>query len=194
VPLGYRFLGFVEIAAFGLENLNGSSEANFPATSSFPQTFVNGLDKTGKIGVNTNRVVSGRFRVGVFRPRVLTPLYCETFGKVEGLGMALFEIETDGHIVITWATDEQAAREVVADAFPYESVRRLVKRPRDSWVISKSALGLMSRETNPCVVARECLQSAGGDKVRAVRLYMNQTGDDLDTAKKAIESNMAMGW
>ncbi|MBL8892336.1 MAG: hypothetical protein JNL67_20340 [Planctomycetaceae bacterium] len=108
--------------------------------------------------------------------------------------MALYEIETDGHIVITWANDESAARQVVAEAFPYESVRRLVKRPRDSWVISKSALGLMSKETNPCMVARECLQTAGGDKVRAVRLYMNQTGDDLDTAKKAIESNMAMGW
>lgn len=108
--------------------------------------------------------------------------------------MALFEIETDGHIVITWSTDESTARKVVADAFPYESVRRLVKRPRDSWVISKSALGLASKAANPCAVARECLQTAGGDKVRAVRLYMNQTGDDLDTAKKAIESNMAIGW
>jgi hypothetical protein len=108
--------------------------------------------------------------------------------------MALFEIETDGHIVITWAVDEAAARKVVDDAFPYESVRRIVKRPRDSWVISKSALGLLSEPSQPCDVARECLLNAGGDKVRAVRLYMNQTGDDLETAKKAIESNMAMGW
>jgi hypothetical protein len=108
--------------------------------------------------------------------------------------MALFEIETDGHIVITWAIDEIAARKVVDDAFPYESVRRVVKRPRDSWVISKSALGILSEPSQPCDVARECLQNAGGDKLRAVRLYMNQTGDDLETAKKAIESNMAMGW
>jgi hypothetical protein len=108
--------------------------------------------------------------------------------------MALFEIETDGHIVITWAVDENAARKVVDNAFPYEAVRRIVKRPRDSWVISKSALGLLSEPSQPCDVARECLLSAGGDKVRAVRLYMNQTGDDLETAKKAIESNMAMGW
>jgi len=108
--------------------------------------------------------------------------------------MALFEIETDGHILITWASDEAAARRVVDEAFPYESVRRIVKRPRDSWVISKSALGILSQPSQPCEVARECLQNAGGDKVRAVRLYMNQTGDDLDKAKKAIESNMAMGW
>jgi hypothetical protein len=108
--------------------------------------------------------------------------------------MALYEIETDGHIVITWATDDAAARQVVDEAFPHESVRRMVKRPRDSWVISKSALGLLKPPTHPCEVARECLQTAGGDKVRAIRLYMNQTGDDLESAKKAIESNMAMGW
>jgi len=108
--------------------------------------------------------------------------------------MALYEIETDGHIVITWAADEDAARQVVTEAFPYESVRRLTRRPRDSWVISKHALGLLAQKHNPCDIARECLLSAGGDKVRAVRLYMNQTGEDLESARKAIESNMAMGW
>ncbi len=108
--------------------------------------------------------------------------------------MPLYEVETDGHIVVTWCADEESARKLVGEAFPYESIRRLVKRPRDSWVISKSALGLMPSQEYPCEVARECLQTAGGDKIRAVRLYMNQTGDDLAKARKAIESNMAMGW
>ena len=40
----------------------------------------------------------------------------------------------------------------------------------------------------------DCLAKAQGDKLHAVRLYMQQTGCDLDGARKAIESNMAMGW
>ncbi len=36
--------------------------------------------------------------------------------------MPLFEIETDSHIIITWATDEQAARQVVAQAYPGDQV------------------------------------------------------------------------
>ena len=35
---------------------------------------------------------------------------------------------------------------------------------------------------------------AAGDKVHAIRLYMRETGDDLDRARKVIESNMVMGW
>ena len=35
---------------------------------------------------------------------------------------------------------------------------------------------------------------ASGDKVHAIRLYMHETGDDLEQARKAIESNMVMGW
>ncbi len=35
---------------------------------------------------------------------------------------------------------------------------------------------------------------AAGDKVHAIRLYMHETGDDLDRARKVIESNMVMGW
>ena len=56
--------------------------------------------------------------------------------------MPLFEIETDNHIIITWANDEQSATSVVQEAYPDEEIRRLTKRPRDTWVISKSALGL----------------------------------------------------
>ena len=36
--------------------------------------------------------------------------------------------------------------------------------------------------------------TSGGDKVHAIRLYMHETGADLEQAQKAIESNMVMGW
>ena len=107
--------------------------------------------------------------------------------------MPLFEIETDAHIIITWAGDESAARDVVADAYPTDEIIRLTKRPRDTWVISKAALGLTSSQ-DPCHVARDCLSKAAGDKLHAIRLYMHETGTDLERARKVIESNMVMGW
>ncbi len=107
--------------------------------------------------------------------------------------MPLFEIETDSHIIITWADDNDAATAVVADAYPNEKVLRMTKRPRDTWVISKGALGI-SGPTDPCSTARDCLAKASGDKVHAIRLYMHETGSDLQRARKAIESNMVMGW
>ena len=108
--------------------------------------------------------------------------------------MPLFEIETDGHIIISWATDEHGAEAVVADAYPHEKIMRLTRRPRDTWVISKSALGLTDTSDDPCNTARVCLSKAAGDKLHAIRLYMQETGDDLDRARKVIESNMVMGW
>jgi len=116
--------------------------------------------------------------------------------------MPLFEIETDAHIIISWAADEQAAAAVVEDAYPGERIVRLTRRPRDTWVISKSALGLSSGlsssvsglRVDPCNTARECLSKAQGDKLHAIRLYMHETGDDLDRARRVIESNMVMGW
>ena len=112
--------------------------------------------------------------------------------------MPLFEIETVAHIIISWAADEQAAAAVVEDAYPGERIVRLTRRPRDTWVISKSALGLSTGLTDsrvdPCNTARECLAKAAGDKVHAIRLYMHETGDDLERARKVIESNMVMGW
>ena len=107
--------------------------------------------------------------------------------------MPLFEVETNAHIIITWAADEEAAREVVHSAYPADELIRLTKRPRDTWVISKSALGL-TEQFDPCGVARDCLAKAAGDKVHAIRLYMHETGTDLENARKAIESNMVMGW
>jgi hypothetical protein len=107
--------------------------------------------------------------------------------------MALYEIETDSHIIITWAADEKAAIEVVEDSYPKEPPLRVTRRPRDTWVISKAALGI-SGKADPCFVARDCLAKAAGDKLHAIRLYMQQTGADLERSRKAIESNMVMGW
>ncbi|MFI4875367.1 MAG: DUF6793 family protein, partial [Blastopirellula sp. JB062] len=56
--------------------------------------------------------------------------------------MPLYEIETNAHILITWAEDETQAKLVVSDNYPSDEVIRLTKRPRNSWVISKAALGL----------------------------------------------------
>lgn len=110
--------------------------------------------------------------------------------------MPLFEVETDSHIIITWADDKPAAEAVVQDAYPRDAVIRMTKRPRDTWVISKGALGLTVSDSNtdPCGVARDCLSKAAGDKVHAIRLYMHETGTDLERARKVIESNMVMGW
>jgi Family of unknown function (DUF6793) len=108
--------------------------------------------------------------------------------------MPLFEVETDAHIIITWAADENAAGGVVREAYPTDKVIRLTKRPRDTWVISKGALGLTNKKLDVCSVARDCLSKAAGDKVHAIRLYMHETGTDLDHARKVIESNMVMGW
>lgn len=109
--------------------------------------------------------------------------------------MPLFEVETDAHIIITWANDEEAATAVVEDAYPGDRVIRMTKRPRDTWVISKSALGLPIASRNaPCHTARDCLAKAAGDKVHAIRLYMHETGNDLERSRRVIESNMVMGW
>ncbi|MEM8735854.1 MAG: DUF6793 family protein [Planctomycetota bacterium] len=107
--------------------------------------------------------------------------------------MPLFEIETDSHIIITWADDEPAAQAVVKDAYPTDNVIRMTKRPSDTWVISKGVLGLTSN-MDICGVARDCLSKSSGDKVHAIRLYMHETGSDLEKARKVIESNMVMGW
>ena len=107
--------------------------------------------------------------------------------------MPLFEIETDAHIIITWANDDDGARTFVSETYPGENVLRLSQRPRDSWVISKGMLGV-NIKTDPCAVARDCLSKAAGDKVHAIRLYMQQTGEDLEQSRKVIETNMVTGW
>jgi hypothetical protein len=107
--------------------------------------------------------------------------------------MPLFEIETESHIVITWAEDEESAQEVLQENYPSEPPIRVTRRPRDTWIISKTALGITGN-TDPCSIARNCLDKASGDKLHAIRLYMQETGNDLERARKVIESNMVMGW
>lgn len=107
--------------------------------------------------------------------------------------MPLYEVETDAHIIITWANDDDSAQTVVHGAYPHDRVIRMTKRPRDTWVISKGALGLTGK-SEVCGVARDCLSKAAGDKLHAIRLYMHETGSDLEAARKVIESNMVMGW
>ena len=107
--------------------------------------------------------------------------------------MPLFEVETESHIIITWAENDNQATEVVRESYPHEPPTRVTRRPRDTWMISKSALGI-SGEADPCTTARDCLAKAAGDKVHAIRLYMQHTGADLECSRKAIASNMVMGW
>jgi hypothetical protein len=107
--------------------------------------------------------------------------------------MALFEVETEGHIMIVWADDKERARQFCEDNYSGEAILRVTARPRDAWVISKRMLGIEG-SVDPCTTARECLARSSGDKLHAIRLYMQETGTDLDGARKAIESNMAIGW
>jgi hypothetical protein len=95
--------------------------------------------------------------------------------------------------MIACVDDEAAARGFAQRHYPNEEVIRVSHRPRDVWVISKNLLGIKGN-IDPCAKARECLAQAQGDKLHAVRLYMKQTGTDLEGARKVIESNMAMGW
>ena len=107
--------------------------------------------------------------------------------------MALFEIETPAHIVIAWADNEEGARAVLKENYPTEDAIRVTKRPRDAWVISKAVLGITgSAETSE--LAREGLSRATGDKLHAIRIYMKETGCDLEKARKIIESNIVYGW
>jgi len=107
--------------------------------------------------------------------------------------MPLYEVETTSHIMIASVDNETAARAFATANYPNEEVIRVSHRPKDAWVISKNLLGITG-SSDPCATARECLAKSQGDKLHAVRLYMQQTGSDLEGARKVIESNMAMGW
>ena len=107
--------------------------------------------------------------------------------------MPLFEIETNAHIMIAWAGSQSEAEAALKQNYPEEEVLRVSKRPRDMWVISKKLLGLEGR-SEPCDSARDCLNRAKGDKLHAIRLYMQDTGVDLHQAQRAIETNMSLGW
>ena len=108
--------------------------------------------------------------------------------------MPLFEVETDAHIIITWAADEDRRQRCRPRTLSVRQGHSNDQAPRDTWVISKGALGLTNKRVDVCTVARDCLSKAAGDKVHAIRLYMHETGTDLEHARKVIESNMVMGW
>ena len=107
--------------------------------------------------------------------------------------MALYEIETNLHIMVAAAASEDEARGIATQSYPDEEIVRITKRPRDIWVISKGMLGL-NGNGEPCDTARDCLSRARGDKLHAIRLYMLDTGSDLHEAQRAIETNMSIGW
>ena len=107
--------------------------------------------------------------------------------------MPLYEVETSSHIMLACVDNELSARAFAAQNYPGEEVIRISHRPRDAWVISKTLLGIKGT-ADPCATARDCLARARGDKLHAVRLYMQQTGCDLEQSRKVIESNMAVGW
>ena len=107
--------------------------------------------------------------------------------------MALYEIETNAHIMIGWADTQEQAVKIANQYYPEEDVVRVTRRPRDIWVISKGMLGVEGN-VEPCDTARDCLARARGDKLHAIRLYMLDTGSDLHEAQRAIETNMSIGW
>ncbi len=107
--------------------------------------------------------------------------------------MALYEIETNAHIMVGWAESPEAAETLAREHYPDDEVVRISKRPRDIWVISKGMLGV-GETTEPNDAARDCLSRARGDKLHAIRLYMLDTGVDLHEAQRAIETNMSLGW
>jgi hypothetical protein len=106
---------------------------------------------------------------------------------------ALYEIETNAHIMIAWAKSRDDALDIARQHYPEDDVVRITKRPRDIWVISKRLLGIAGA-ADPCDTARDCLARAAGDKVHAIRLYMLETGCDLHEAQRQIETNMSLGW
>lgn len=107
--------------------------------------------------------------------------------------MPLYEVETTSHIMVACVADESDARQFAQANYPQEEVLRVTHRPRDAWVISKNLLGVTG-QVDVCGTARDCLAHAAGDKLHAVRLYMQKTGTDLEGARRVIESNMAIGW
>ncbi len=107
--------------------------------------------------------------------------------------MPLFEVETTSHIMIACVEGEADARQFAGTNYPNEEIIRVSHRPRDAWVISKNLLGI-SGMADPNTEARDCLAKAHGDKLHAVRLYMQHTGCDLEQARRVIESNMTIGW
>ncbi len=106
----------------------------------------------------------------------------------------LFEVETTSHIMIASVDDEAAARSFVpGTTIPTRksSASAIVRGMPGSSPRTFSALPVRSTS---CTTARDGFAKAQGDKLHAVRLPACNTREDLEGARKVIESNMAMGW
>ncbi len=107
--------------------------------------------------------------------------------------MPLYEIETNGHIMIGWADSTDAARALAVDLYPEDQILRISKRPRDLWVISKRLLGLRLRPL-PVISPANAWRKPLATSCTRSGFTAQKTGTDLQEAQKAIETNMSLGW
>ena len=95
-------------------------------------------------------------------------------------------------IVVALAREQGPAVLAAASHVP-DADRVALAQVAATLTLSGISMGIAGT-TDPCWTARDCLAKAAGDKLHAIRLYMQHTGSDLDRSRKAIESNMVMGW
>ena len=107
--------------------------------------------------------------------------------------MPLFEVETTSHIMIACAEDETDGSRLRDDALSDRRDHPGEPSPARCLGDLQEAPGHPDRRETLARSARDCLSKAQGDKLHAVRLYMQKTGTDLEGARKVIESNMATG-
>ena len=98
--------------------------------------------------------------------------------------MALFEIETNAHIMIGWADSHEAAESIAKKYYPEEDVVRVTRRPRDIWVISKGMLGVKGT-------------SEPNDAARRMGIRQQTTGEQFLEAQQGLrvpsrEDNLRM--
>jgi len=107
--------------------------------------------------------------------------------------MALFEIETNAHIMISWADSREAAEAVAKKHYPEEDIVRVTKRPRDIWVISKRLLGIQGA-SDPCDTARDLPRPAPPETRSTPFASTCSTREaDLHEAQRAIENQHVAG-
>ena len=50
--------------------------------------------------------------------------------------MPMFEIETNAHIMMAWADEQETAENFAKEHYPEDEILRITRRPRECWVIS----------------------------------------------------------